>query len=82
MFCNTVVIGLRGALECDQDGDRLDINDIKEASKIARHADVGATVNRLVRGGRVTVDRDGLFTVCVNTADMWRTDDVCYTISD
>ncbi len=58
-FCNTIIVGLRGALERNQDGDRLDIIDIEEASEIARHADVGATVDHPVHGGRVAADRDG-----------------------
>jgi hypothetical protein len=55
-FCNTVIVGLRGTLKHNQDGDRLDINNIKEASKNAHHADVEATVKHPVCGGRVAVD--------------------------
>ncbi len=58
-FCYTVDVGLWGALKRNQDGDRLNINNIKEAFEIARHADVGATVDHPVHGGRVVADCDG-----------------------
>ena len=58
MFGDAVVIQFWGTLKGDQDGDWLNIYHVEEAPEVPRDTDIGSTIDHVVCGIKVAVNRD------------------------
>jgi hypothetical protein len=82
LLCDTVIVGGWGTIECDQDGDGVDILNVNKAADGACDAQVRVAVDHLGTQPKLPVDGDGRMHVRVDSADAGGAHDVGNTVGE